>query len=110
VQFTISAHTGPLGEDPQGNFSFKIEGQPRVRAEVACLIVSGNQAFATGTFIDPQTGTSQLVVMHAVDNGEPSDSVPDLLRFSFVGFIVPAPNNPGCFLPVLFVKGLMTAN
>src|SRR5690348_2428001 len=56
TQFTISAHSGPLGGDPRGDFSFKIEDQPRVRAEVTCLMVSGNQAIATGTFVDPLTG------------------------------------------------------
>ncbi len=103
VQFTVSAHRGPAGQGAMGTFSFKIAGQERVRAEVTCLIVVGNQAIVTGTYTDPQTGTAQIVVMHVVDNGEPGTSAtPDLLRFSFAnGGIVPDPQHPGCFLPVL---------
>jgi hypothetical protein len=104
TQFTISARSGPLGEDPQGQFSFKIEDQPRIRAEVTCLIVVGNEAFATGVMVSPSSAEGQLVVMHAVDGGEPAPGQaagPDLLRFSFEGFIVEDPQNPGCFLPVL---------
>ncbi len=101
VQFTISAHSGALGENPKGSLSFKIDGQARVRAEVTCVIIMGKQAFLTGTFTD-QSGMTQLVVMHAVDNGEPGTStVPDLLRFSFAGAIVPVTGSPGCYLPVL---------
>jgi hypothetical protein len=47
--------------------------------------------------------------MHAVDNGEPSDVPPDLLRFSFVPSIVSTPpigtpaeqDTTGCFFPIL---------
>ena len=101
TQFTISAHSGPSGEDPQGQLSFKIEGQPRIKADVTCLIVTGSEAIATATFVDPQTGQDQIVVMDAVDNGEPNGATPDLLRFSFDPFITPDVNHPGCFLPVL---------
>lgn len=98
TQFTFSAHSGPLGEDAKGHLNFKLEGEPRVRADVTCLIVVGNQAFVTAQMRQPGGG---LVVLHAVDNGEPSDATPDLLRFSFASFIRPAPGSPGCFLPVL---------
>lgn len=102
TQFTISAHSGPAGQDPKGTLSFKTEGQARIRAEVTCLIVSGNRAIATATYIDPATGRTQLVVMEAVDNGEPGTApAPDLLRFSFAPFIRPVAGSPGCFLPVL---------
>jgi hypothetical protein len=101
TQFTLSAHSGPLGEDPRGHLSFKIEGQPRVHADVTCLIVVGTQAFATGVITRPAAAAGQLTVMHAVDAGNPNEITPDLLRFSFVPFIVPDANRPGCFLPVL---------
>ena len=101
TQFTISAHSGPAGEDARGTLSFKIDGQPRIHADVRCLTVVGNQAFATAVITRPEAFAGQLVVMHAVDAGNLSDVAPDLLRFSFVPFITPQPNNPGCFLPVL---------
>jgi hypothetical protein len=100
TQFTISAHSGPAGEDARGQLSFKIEGQPRIKAEVSCLVVTGNTAIATATYTD-EDGAEQVVVMEAVDNGEPSGETPDLLRFSFAGAIVPDPANADCFLPVL---------
>jgi hypothetical protein len=101
TQFTISAHGGPLGEDPKGHISFQIEGQPRIKAEVTCLIVTANQAIATAIGTKPEANEGQIIVMHAVDNGEPGGALPDLLRFSFAGAIRPAPGQPGCFLPVL---------
>jgi hypothetical protein len=101
TKFTISAHSGPLGEDPKGKLSFQIEGEPRIKAEVTCLIVTGNNAIATATGTKPEANEGQIIVMQAVDNGEPGDPVPDLLRFSFTGAIRPAPGQPGCFVPVL---------
>jgi len=40
TQFTISIHSGPLGENPKGQMSFKIEDQDRVHVDVTCLVVS----------------------------------------------------------------------
>lgn len=96
TQFTISAHNGPQG--PKGNFSFKTAGEARIRAEVVCLTVTGNRAVATGVYTD-EDGAEQFVVMEAVDNGEPGQTPPDRLRFSFAPVIVEDPQNPGCFLP-----------
>ena len=102
TQFTLSAHSGPLGEDAKGHLSFKIDDGPRFIADVTCLIVVGNEAFATGVIRRPASSAGDLVVMHAVDNGNPSDpTTPDLLRFSFTGSIFESPTDPGCFLPVL---------
>ena len=47
TQFTVSAHSGPNGEDAQGHISFKPEDGPRTRAEVTCLVVLGNGLVAT---------------------------------------------------------------
>jgi hypothetical protein len=101
TQFTLSAHSGPLGENPKGHLSFKTDGGERFKADVTCVIVAGNQAFVTGVFTRPGSAEGQLVVAHAVDNGEPGDATPDLLRFSFAGAIFPVQNRPGCFLPFL---------
>jgi hypothetical protein len=97
IQFAFSAHSGPLGEDPKGRIQlFFPEGV--VQAEVTCVIVEGNEAFITGVSDEIAGG---IVVIHAVDNGEPSDGTPDLLRGSFAPFIVESTEQPGCFLPVL---------
>jgi hypothetical protein len=99
VQFTISARSGPLGEDPKGHISFKIDGEPRVKAEVTCVVVIGNQAFVTAVGTRPAANEGQIIVMHAVDTGEPGDAPPDLLRFAFACGIRPVPGQPGCFQP-----------
>jgi hypothetical protein len=104
VAFGISAHSGPAGEAARGSLTFTTtgEGTQSLHARVTCLIVVGNEAFATGVFTHPPEAEGQIVVLDAVDNGNPSQSAtPDLIRFSFAGFIVPAPGQPDCFLPVL---------
>ncbi len=102
TQFTLSAHSGPLGEDPKGQVSFKIDEGPRYRADVTCVLIQGNQAIVTAVIRKPESAAGQVIVMHAVDNGNPNDGAPpDLLRFSFAGAIFESPENPGCFLPVL---------
>ena len=103
VAFGISAHSGPSGEDAHGSLTFTVigEGTQSVHATVTCLIVTGNEAFATAVITHPKAIEGQVTVLDAVDNGGPSSDVPDLIRFSFEGFIVPAPGQPDCFLPVL---------
>jgi hypothetical protein len=83
TQFTLSAHSGPLGEDVKGQLSFKIDGGERFLVDVTCMFVVGNEAVATGVITRPASSAGDPVVMHAVDNGNPSDPTPDLLRFSF---------------------------
>ena len=102
VQFTIAIHRDdPTGHAATGKVSFKEPGQPKVHGDISCLIVVGNEAFATGTISRPGFAAGNIIVMHAVDSGNPSDVAPDLLRFSFEGAIVPAPGQPGCYLPIL---------
>jgi hypothetical protein len=97
IQFAFSAHSGPLGEDPKGHVQlFFPEGV--IHAEVTCVIVEGNEAFITAVSDELPGG---IVVTHAVDNGEPSDGQPDLLRNSFEEFIFEDPERTGCFRPVL---------
>jgi hypothetical protein len=97
IQFAFSAQSGPLGEDPKGQIQLDFDGN-KVKAEVICLVVQGNRAIITAVSDELPGG---IVVTEAVDNGEPSDGTPDLLRNSFVEAIVPDPDNPGCFLPTL---------
>ncbi|HYU32919.1 MAG TPA: hypothetical protein VEW48_12215 [Thermoanaerobaculia bacterium] len=111
TQFTLSVHSGPLGQNAKGQMTLKIGDQARILVDVTCLIIDGNQAVATGLITRPASFAGQPVVMHAVDNGEPDRSLtPDLLRFSFDGFISSTPNfvTPpagqditGCLFPVL---------
>jgi hypothetical protein len=97
IPFAFSAHSGPQGEDPKGQIQlFTDEGV--IHAKVTCVIVEGNQAFITAVSDELPGG---IVVTHAVDNGEPSDGTPDLLRNSFVEAIFEDPERPGCFRPVL---------
>jgi hypothetical protein len=97
TQFAFSAHSGPLGEDPKGHIQLFFP-QGVIKAEVTCLIVDGNEAFITGVSDELPGGTT---VTHAVDNGEPGDPTPDLMRGSFLPFITPVDGQPGCFLPQL---------
>jgi hypothetical protein len=67
-------------------------------ATVKCLIISGNDAIITGSIVGHPT---QRVVAEVVDNTSPSDpSNPDLLRFSFRGFIHKS-GPAGCYAPDL---------
>jgi hypothetical protein len=97
IPFEFSAHSGPLGEDPKGQIKVASD-VGLIKAEVTCLVVQGNRAIITAVSDELPGG---IVVTEAVDNGEPSDGTPDLLRNSFVEAIVPDPDNPGCFLPTL---------
>jgi hypothetical protein len=103
VAVGISAHSGPAGEAPHGSLTWtnKGEGTQSFHAKVICLIVVGNEAFATGVFTHPAANQGQIVVLDAVDNGNPHSGVPDLIRFSFEGAIEPVPGQPNCFLPLL---------
>jgi len=98
----VSARSGPSGEHPKGSFTFTIteQGQHAFHAKVTCLIVVGNEAFATGRYTQPKSAAGHIVVLDAVDNGNPGrSSSPDLIRFSFEGSIVPV--SPDCYLPLL---------
>jgi hypothetical protein len=98
----VSARSGPSGEHPKGTFTFTVtgQGQHAFHAKVICLIVVGNEAFATARYTQPKSVAGHLVVLDAVDNGNPGrSSTPDMIRFSFEGSIVPI--SPDCYLPVL---------
>jgi hypothetical protein len=114
TQFTLSAHSGPLGENRKGQLTFKIDGGDRFLIDVTCLYVVGNEAVATGMVTRPVSALGQPVVMHAVDNGSASNgAVADLLRFSFnnggisptfagIGPVPPAGQDlTGCLFPTL---------
>jgi hypothetical protein len=63
LSFGISAHSGPLGEDPKGALTGQpaTQGEAAFHAEVTCVIVSGNQAFVTGILNQPESSRGQTM-------------------------------------------------
>jgi hypothetical protein len=96
IKFAFSAQSGPLGEDPHGHV--QVFSDPQAQARVTCLFVAGNRAFIT-TRTDAVPGG--ILVVDAVDNGEPGGAQPDLLRGSLIGAVVPIQGRPGCYRPLL---------
>ncbi len=74
-QFIVSAHSGPSGEDPDGQITFNspLLAVPEAKADVTCVIVSGNHAQVGGTFQEPvgYAGTFVLRWIEVIidDNG-----------------------------------------
>ena len=101
VHVGVSAHSGPSGENARGSMTFAVkgEGSKPIHARVTCLMVSGNDAIATGVITQPRSSAGQVVVLEAVDNGHPHSSPPDAVRFSFEGFIDQV--SPDCWEPQL---------
>src|SRR6266571_2097107 len=51
-QFIVSAHSGPAGDDPQGQITFHspfLESN-QAKADVECMVVTGNHAHVGGIF------------------------------------------------------------
>jgi hypothetical protein len=110
VKEGVSAHSGPLGEDPQGHISgISVDPPPvtqpeQTNGDVICLNVVGNEAFILSV---PTHGTfpeGELILTHIVDNGNPvnGESV-DLIRNSFLsngGIILPEFGGGPCGTPV----------
>ena len=108
----FSAHSGPLGENPQGHISATFSAG-KLRGDVVCLQVVGNQAYilAKETRSDDAIPQGQQFLLNVVDNGNPVDGTPvDLIRNSFVGsFTAPTTANP-CGLPTLPPVRLVRGN
>lgn len=101
----FAAQSGPSGEDPKGHVSFNSSdpGSGKAQGHVTCLNVVGNEAFILWT--QEKAGEpvpeGTVILLHVVDNGRPSDGVPDLIRNSFDPFIFPATPERPCGTPVL---------
>ncbi len=110
VHAGVSAHSGAAGENPHGSMTFAIkgEGDKPIHARVTCLMVSGNDAIATGVVTQPKSSKGQIVVLEAVDNGGPGSTPPDAIRFSFEGSIIQV--SPGCWTPVLSPVDVLSGN
>lgn len=71
---SISARSGPNGEDPSGTFTVNgSSGNPTRTLEVTCLRVEGNRAFGFGT-VRGGPSDARLYFL-VVDSGDPT--VPD---------------------------------
>ena len=103
LHFTVSAHSGPSGEDPKGNIVYRWldeadvgvwpGGKPR-SADIVCMNVDGNQAVVIAEWKkgDRPFGNSYPWLFLAVeDNGNPSGDTPDR---AFVTGV----NSPNCGL------------
>ena len=101
----FSAHSGPAGENPKGHISSQLSGGvQKLRGDVVCLQVLGNQAFilAMETRTNDAIPQGEQFFLHVVDNGNPVGGVPpDLIRISFDGFIIPPSPGFPCGQPVL---------
>jgi hypothetical protein len=98
----FSAHSGPLGESPQGHISATFfQPQPEMlRGDVICLQVTGNRAImlAVQTEAGGAIPQGQQFLLEVVDNGNPIEGTPpDLIRNSFVGGFVPPPASGAAF-------------
>jgi hypothetical protein len=99
----ISAHG--IRDNTRGNVTITDEADGLfAHGEVTCLVVTGNRAVITWVVTSTNSTLPEgtLVATEVVDNGDPGQqTTPDFIRNSFEGFIIPDPDNPGCFLPVL---------
>jgi hypothetical protein len=98
AQPTFGVFASGSGNTATGLMHFAVSvPQPHyLDATVNCLIISGNDAIITGHIVGHP---KQVVVAEVVDNTSPSDpSNPDLLRFSFKGFIHKS-GPTGCWAP-----------
>ena len=96
ASFSLSAHSGPQGEDAKGNLnfrdiSFNVPGSAeKATATVTCLAVSGNRAAIVGEFKkDTPFPGFPFAVIVVEDNGEPGGAVPD--RGLALGFRISPP-------------------
>jgi hypothetical protein len=87
-QFIVSAHSGPLGEDPHGQITFHspLLASGHAKADVTCMTVTGNRARVGGVFSEPVIyiglvfGWFELIVE---DNGPPGHGTDRTTSFIF---------------------------
>lgn len=110
--FQLSAHS--TGEHTaKGKVSFNgvaglFEGL-RMEARVSCLLVFGDDAFATATITRSDIGGGWSVGNTIVAHGRDVADGPDLIRFSFAPFIFEI-GGTGCYLPFLPPIPVVTGN
>ena len=80
--FSLSAHSGPAGENPRGfvnlrNVNF-IGGMGADKGHVVCVEVRGKRAFTIAEFKGETSFPGlPLALIIVEDNGQPSDAMPD---------------------------------
>jgi hypothetical protein len=87
-QFIVSAHSGPLGEDPHGQITFHspLLTSGHAKADVTCMTVTGNRARVGGVFSEPVVYMGlvfrwfELIVE---DNGPPGHGTDRTTSFIF---------------------------
>jgi hypothetical protein len=104
IHFEISAHSGPLGEDPRGNGRSQVdlpEAQGDTQGRVTCLNVMGNQATVelqiTRSTQNPAF-VGQYSYLFFQDNGPPAGGQAVDLVGSTQPMPMPAPMS--CHMPV----------
>jgi hypothetical protein len=87
----VNAKSGPMGEDPQGDFYFRSAasgvGAADIRGVVTCLRVVGNRAAIGGEITqargdNPFLEVGDGVLIYVADNGEPGTANDGLELFS----------------------------
>jgi len=80
--FSLAAHSGPQGEDPQGNVNLRNIDFPgagdKGKGHVLCVLVIGNEAAVVAEFKNggPFPGFP-FAAVYVQDNGQPSGDTPD---------------------------------
>ena len=125
-QFSVSAHSGPLGEDPTGHVELRTQPTVGARPQTfhgnvkdGCLIVVGNRAVAVGRLPQeqqyvvpggPGNGVIEYAAVAVEDNGgpvmgQPTDRAFPVLLFSQTGARVCAGLIPATFFSFPLVHG-----
>ena len=92
-RITVSAHSGPAGENPTGSvtLNFRLfDDEGRVNGRVTCLDVHANEARVAAVLSEPHDGETHVILL-VFDHGKPGQSEPDRVFFEFTS----APP-PGC--------------
>lgn len=103
-QFIVSAESGPAGEDPDGQITFRsplLTTTTDAMADVTCMTVSGNHAQVGAMFREPigYAGfTLRWIEVIIDDNGPPGQATDTMNSFVFID----RPRPPG-FSPCNFV-------
>jgi hypothetical protein len=103
-QFIVSAHSGPSGEDPDGQITFSspLLAVPEAKADVICMIASGNHVQVGGLFREAPVAygdfTLRWIEVIIDDNGSPGQGTDTMNSFVFLD----RPRPPG-FSPCNFL-------
>lgn len=103
-QFVVSAHSGPSGHDPDGQITFhsSLLAVPDAKADVTCMIVSGNHAQVGGMFRNAPIGyggfARRWIEVIIDDNGSPGQATDRMNRFVFLDRSQPPGFSPCNFL------------